>query len=272
MTVVYIDEAFLLNALVDYLLLLCSARLAGEPLHRVRMALAAVLGGVYAAAVYLPGWGFLALPLCRPAVGVALALVAFGSSRHLLRLSLVFFAVAAAFGGGVLALQLFFGAPAVLDLRTVLLSAAGCYLFFTLLFRRTARHGARELAPVLLELDGRRCALTALVDTGNTLADPHTGRPVMVCEGERLAGLFPAGECPTPAELAAPVRTLEERWGDGRRWRLLPYRAVGVDYGLLLCLRVDRARVGEEERGPILVALSPNPVSDGGSYAALIGA
>ena len=31
MEVVYIDEVFALNALVDYLLLLCAAKLAGEP-------------------------------------------------------------------------------------------------------------------------------------------------------------------------------------------------------------------------------------------------
>ena len=42
--------------------------------------------------------------------------------------------------------------------------------------------------------------------------------------------------------------------------------------GLLLAVRVDRARVGGEELGPLLVAMSPTPVSDGGSYRALIGA
>ena len=38
-TVIYVDTLFLLNALVDYLLLLAAARLAGEPLRRVRFAL-----------------------------------------------------------------------------------------------------------------------------------------------------------------------------------------------------------------------------------------
>ena len=170
-----------------------------------------------------------------------------------------------------MALQLFLGAPAVLDLKTTLLAAAGCYLFLTLLFRRTARHGGGELAPAKLELEGRTCRLTALVDTGNTLTDPHTGRPVMVCEGEKLTGLFPEGECPTAEELRDPVSALERRTGE-KPWRLLPYRAVGVDHGLLLAVRTDGTRVGREDYGPILVALSPTPVSDGGGYSALIGA
>ena len=47
MTVIYVDTLFLLNALVDYLLLLAAARLAGEPLRRVRFALGAILGGCF---------------------------------------------------------------------------------------------------------------------------------------------------------------------------------------------------------------------------------
>lgn len=50
-----------------------------------------------------------------------------------------------------------------------------------------------------------------------------------------------------------------------------PYRAVGVDRGLLLALKVDSLNLGGKERGPLLVALSPTPVSDGGGYRALIG-
>ena len=124
MTVVYIDEVFLLNTMVDYLLLLSAARLTGEVLRRGRMALAALLGGLYAALSYLPGWGFLSHPLCKLASAVGMTLVAFGGSRRLLRVSLVFFGVAAAFGGGVLALPLVAGGGAVLELKPVLLSGA----------------------------------------------------------------------------------------------------------------------------------------------------
>lgn len=94
----------------------------------------------------------------------------------------------------------------------------------------------------------------------------------MVAEGERLSGLFPSGECPTARELSDPVSALERRGGKDGRWRLLPYRAVGVSHALLLAVRVDGARIGGEDYGPLLVALSPTPVSDGGGYSALIGA
>ena len=46
MTVVYIDKVFALNLAIDYLLLLTAARLAGMPLQRLRLLLAASLGAL----------------------------------------------------------------------------------------------------------------------------------------------------------------------------------------------------------------------------------
>ena len=52
MRVVYIDSLFLLNFVVDYLLLLCAGRLAGETLRRRRLALGAGLDGALLAPLY----------------------------------------------------------------------------------------------------------------------------------------------------------------------------------------------------------------------------
>lgn len=284
MTVIYVDTLFLLNAAVDYLLLLASARLAGEPLARLRFLLGAALGGMYAVAIFLPGLSFLARPPCRLAAAVLMVLAAFWKSRRLLRQVVIFLALSCAFGGGVLAIGLLGGRGLTLsngvlysgmDLKIVLLSAAGCYGALTLLFQRTGRHtaAAGELRPVRLTLGERQVSLIALVDTGNTLTDPATGRPVLVAEADCVEELLPPGIRPSPADLRDPAGTLErleDPWR--RRFRLLPYRSVGVDRGLLLAVRVDQVQVGEEDRGPMLAALSPTPVSDGGGYRALLGA
>ena len=72
----------------------------------------------------------------------------------------------------------------------------------------------------------------------------------------------------------SPVAAVEELSEDlfRGRCRLLPYQAVGVECGMLLALRLDDVRVGTEDYGGILVALSPTRLSDGGGYSALIGA
>lgn len=285
MTVIYIDTLFLLNALVDYLLLLAAARLAGEPLRRVRFALGAALGGLYAVAIFLPGLSFLAHPLCRIASAALMLAVSYGGSRRLLRQGILFVGLTCAFGGGVVAIGLLGGTGlslgrgvfySAMDLKVVLLSAAVCYGTLSLVFQRLARHSASdgELVDIKLTLNDRSINFTALVDTGNTLTDPASGRPVIVAEGERVGALFPKEHRPGPADLADPAAALT-RLGTGAwraRFRLLPYRSVGVERGLLLCVRLDGLEVNGQGRGPVLAALSPTPVSDGGGYQALIGA
>lgn len=280
MTVIYVDTLFLLNALVDYLLLLGAARLAGERLCRGRFALGAALGGGYAVSIFLPGMGFMQALPCRGAVLALMSLASYGGSRRLLRQSLLFLGLSCALGGGVLAITLLGGQGLTLsggvlyspmDLKTVLLSAAGCYAAACVVFRGLAGRttAAGELVRIRLVLNGRSVELTALRDTGKTLSDPVSGREVMVAEGAAVLPLF-HGQL-TGTDLGDPVACMErlKHVLPVGRLRLLPYRAVGVDRGMLLAFRPDELWVGREKRD-MLAALSPTEVSDGGSWRALV--
>lgn len=276
---IYLDTLLLLNLTVAYLLLLVTAKVAGEPFRRLQLLTGGLVGAIFSALCFLPGWEWLTHPACKLGSAVLMLLAAFGKSRRLLRLGLCFFALSCALGGGVLLISLLTGRgmdfqngvlSTSLDLKAVLLSAAVCYGVLSLLFRRAGRHAGRELAPAVVSIDGKSILLTALRDTGNTLTDPATGRPVLVAEGGKLRRLLP-GELVDG--LSQPARVMEEFYQSplGRRLRLLPYRAVGVDCGFLLAVRADRVLVGGEDYGGLLVGLSPTPVSDGGGYQALFG-
>lgn len=85
MDVIYLDSLFGLNLLIDYCLVLVSARVCGVVLHRWRYALAALIGALYAALMVLPGFGWLANGMMKLALGAAMALIAFGGEAHLVR-------------------------------------------------------------------------------------------------------------------------------------------------------------------------------------------
>lgn len=283
-TVVYIDSVFLLNGLMDYLLLLATAQLAGCALRRLRFLLGAVAGGAYAVAVFLPGCAFLSALPVKLACGVLLCLIAFGGERRLFRLVLLFFAVSCAFAGCVLALGLLAGREVPMangvfytdvDGKVLLISAATAYLVFTVVFRCSARHGGARgiLIPVTVALGDRSVSLTALCDTGNALRDPVTGRQVLVVCGARLGTLWlPALRGILTGEaLRRPAELLEilSRGEDGRRFRLIAYQSVGVEGGLLLAFRSDWAEVAGQRYEKQLVALSPTELGSG--YDALWG-
>ena len=275
MTVVYIDLLFLLNLTANYLLLLAAGRIAGAVLARVRIGLGAALGALYAVAVFLPGLGWLAAWPCRVGAGVLMVLAAYGGERGLFRVVVVFFCGAAALGGGVLALELLGSGPLTLergvfytraDVRLLLLAFVGSYFVLSLFFRRGAR-AAGGLVRLEIDLDGGRAELTSLVDTGNSLTDPATNKPVVVAYAGALAGVLPDW-----ADASAPVEAVKRAFDAGARGaRLVPYRAVGVECGVLLAVRARSVKADGKPLGGLLIALSPTAVDDGGGYQALIG-
>ena len=283
MTVVYVDSVFLLNGLMDYLLCLVTARLAGIPLRRRRYFLAALAGGSYAVAVFLPGCGFLTLWPAKLATGVLLALVAFGGERYLLRLTLLLFALSCGLAGGVLGLSLLTGSTMPrangifytdVNGKVLLASSVAAYLLVTVVFRAAARHGVRaEQLPVRISVGGRTSELTALWDSGNGLRDPASGQPVLVTAPGSLDAILPEGvrRLLTPDLLRFPVDLLEplRQAAPELRPRLIPYRAVGTSAGLLLAVRTDWVEICGTRYPGVAAALSPTALGTG--YAALWG-
>lgn len=277
MTVVYLDRIFVLNTAVDYLLLLGTAGLCGLPVRRRRLLLAAALGGLYAGAVFLPGAALLGHPLLRLTAGVLLAFAAFRRPRPVL----VFFLLSAALAGAVLALgfatvknltqRLFL---ADISWEALILVSALFYVVLRVFVGQAARHGGGELLQIKIVVDGRAQTVTALHDTGNTLRDPVTGCPALVLERRSAEALWPpevarvlAAEVP-PEEKMARLH----RMGCPIRFTLLPFRAVGTTSGLLLAARSEYIEVGGQRWPRTPIALSEQPLSDGGGYHALWGA
>lgn len=279
MTVIYIDVLFMLNLIVDYVLLMACARITGAVFTQLRLACGAVLGALYAAALFLPGCGWLAAFPCKLCAGFLMICTAFGTGKGFLKRFLVFMGSSAALGGVVLALQLLGSGGMTMEngvlytgfnLRMLLATVILCYVALKFAFGRVARHGGgkKDLCAAQIELWGKSLEVTVLLDTGNTLTDPSNNRPVMVVEAQAMKRLLPV-----EIDAADPVKTME-KMEDSRlrqKLRLLPYRAVGVEHGLLLAVRSERVVLGGREIKGLLVALSPTPVSDGGGYQALVG-
>ena len=282
MTVVYIDRVFALNLLLDYLLLLAAARLCGMPLQRRRLLACAVLGALYAVAVFLPAFRFLNHPAIRIIGGGTMALIAYRPLRQPLRATALFFLLSAALGGAVLAAGLAAGSPQQMISRLyfaniswpiLLGTAAMLYVLLQLVFRQAARHGEGELMKIGISVQGREKELLALHDTGNTLRDPVNGQPVLVLELSALQELWDAKTASILARSCSAEKRIAalHREGVGLGFTLLPFRSIGTASGLLLAVRSDYVKVGRATYSRAWIALSDSPVSDSGTYQALWG-
>ena len=202
--VVYVDIAFLLNCLTDGAALYVTGRLSGLPVRKLRLLAAALLGGTYGALCVLPGWGGLAFFPFQAAVAAGLVWLAFGKRGAFLRQLLLFFILSCALGGALVGGQTLVAGGrllesgdglARLDWRVFFLAGGICFIVLSVAFRGGARHAvAGELCQCVLERRGRRAAFTALLDTGHTLTDGLTGRPVLTAHWAALEPLWTAEE------------------------------------------------------------------------------
>ena len=243
-------SVFGIGWMVDFLLIMAARQLYPGCSTWIRAGLAAMLGGGYCALSMLP-WLDPAWTGVFSVLGaVVTAFAAFGLSGREAGRWVVF-----------LLLRLTLGSltQPVGSLRPwTLLLASGLLLVLCSLGLPDA---GGSLIPVELNYGTKRIRITALRDTGNTLRDPVTGRPVLVLgadAAQKLTGL-------SPQQLRTPVDSISVMPG----LRLIPYRAI-CGSGLLLALRVQELRIGDW-CGSGLVAFAPEVLSAEGKFQALTG-
>ena len=266
LTEVYIDLYFLVNASMDFLCLAMTAAILHRPARRRRLLLASLLGGLWAVFTLLSGISGALGVLLDLLFAVVLAAAAFserhGKASRLLQNAGAFALLSALLGGLMTVLYRFLnrlelplealqGDSLSAWMFAVLAAVAG---FFTLrggrLFRRS---GAIREVRLEVTVDGKTAVLHALVDSGNLLCDPLSGRSVALADPAKLAPCLPPGllhalEHPedAPPEYARRVRLIPARTatGEGMLAAFAPDR-------LLVITKTERLSTND------LIALSP---------------
>lgn len=241
--------AVIMQMLVDYLLILGTAKLLEQPI-RLRMLMGALAGGGYSVLCLLSGSQLLQGFFWHTASILLICLVSFGVKPAAFRPSAVYFLLRLAMNGilaGRGSLQPLFWA--------LVLWAVWLYGIHVL-------SKEKKLVPVVLQWEGRTARLTGLIDTGNSLRDPVTGRQVLVVGADvadALTGL-------TRQQLSQPVETITKIPG----FRLIPYKTVGQSGGMLLAMQLRHTKIGDWT-GSTVVAFAPQVLDESGKYQALIG-
>lgn len=275
--VVYLDAVFAENLIVDYLLLRVSARLTGAPRRRLRFLLAAILGAAYAMALWFPvGW--IGHPAIRVALGIALCVIAAGRSRIALRLTIVFFLLAAALAGTVLALDTVTGGTVrlvngvvCLNVPLPLLAASVAAIYLAVTLAGTALHRtadtARRIRTVTAQVGNRRVTFSVLADTGCLVRDPVSNCPVMLADAAVLMPLM-------APEAAFALRQGKDtadviRCGGASEPHLRPVfcQSMNREAQMLAAFRPDQLTVDGEPREFLLAAVPDGPDGSDGFRA-----
>lgn len=204
MQTVYADVLVILNTYVNFALLRLTAVIDRKKVGRLRIFLAALIGGVYSLIILWEDLGNIFVLISKITVSVLMVLAAFGfvNLRSFLRSFAVFFGVSFVFAGLMLALWLFAAPDGMLfnngtvyfrfDTMTLLVLTALSYALVRLIFLFGEKHTPKgSIYDVCITLCGKEIKCSGLCDSGSSLCDWYTSLPVILISPELIENIPP---------------------------------------------------------------------------------
>ena len=243
---VYAEYLFLENFTSGLILLCLTARLSGTAAGILRLAAGAAVSGMSGFLLFLP-LNIMEAVLVRAAAAAAICAAAFGTCR-LLKKTALFFILSFLTGGAAMAFFLWQQIPVLagngvlyLDAMTypLLILCGAPSLALAAWFVKILRQKRRvdwTCGTAELELDGHRVQLRACIDSGNSLTEPVSRKPVILID-------------------QAGAQKLPFRREDyPQRYAAVPYRTVGVKQGMLEGIRIESLSYEGKEYHDVILA------------------
>lgn len=289
---IYLDVIWLLNFLIDILLIFLTAIVLKRRIKKSRLVMGAFLASIYLFFLFSPIEQLAMNPIVKSLYSFLIVLISFGFVRFRLFFQawLTFYFVNFAVGGGLLGLHYFiqadmsfiqgifatrtsgFGSP--ISWLFVLIGFPAIYFFSKQRFESMEATKIRydQIYPITVIINDLQLQLTGFVDSGNQVEDPLTRRPVMFIDMTEVAEQFPQSiiqftkdssftEANVPKDLEGKIT-------------MVPYRTVSDDHQFMWAIRPNKVYVYENGQrfdcSHVLVALSYTSLSDRKDYNSLL--
>ncbi len=261
---IYIDVYFCLNFLMDFVVLLITGKIIKNGSRWWRAGPAAFFGALYATGLLILGKkGVLTVITTYVIVAEIMLLLSFGLcnlkntiKRILLlyfvtfvlsgMLNMLYYGCAATRGVMELAVESMFGNISISFILSVVLSAL---CIFSAVKERMAKEirMSEKIFPVVVKVNSARIPVKALCDTGNSLYDPLTKKPVSVLE-ERC------------------IRSLDT---ENFKYLMIPFHTIGKK-GIMKAFIADAVEVNGKKMPGAVIGIYDGKLSQSGNYEMIL--
>lgn len=256
---IYVDSLFFLNFIPDLMILLLMNKiLKCTATHLSLMAAAAFGAGMVCVIMLMPlPWLFVKLILMYVFVTAGMLQIAFRftSIKAMLRAQILLYGLTFVMGG--LMQWMSMTIPFVRKNRLKMTEIIGMSIltFFACSFAyHVWKQKRQEFVSVILLLNGEEVRVNALIDTGNGLVEPISGKPVSVIE----------------KQLVGDIRTIKE----SASYCVIPYHCVGRTHGIMEGFRIpDMVIITEDRKITIenaVLGMCEGSISASGNYQMIL--
>lgn len=247
MTTIYLDVLIVLNIYVNFFLIRATSRFTHVPLKTFRCIVSSITGSMFSLTILLPVSNIFLTLIIKLFASAVITAVSFGikDRKIYIKLLIYFYIINFIFAGvvGFLYISLrpsfmaFNNSYFYVDfsLLSLVVFTAAAYFAVTVLRRIMDRGSeASKNYSICIRYKNNTVKLEALADTGNSLTDSFTGKPVIICPQK----VFSFGE---DLLLLTPEK-LYSVYG----FRMIPYSTIG-NAGLIPIFNAEEVIITDEE-------------------------
>ena len=240
--VIYIDVLLCVNLLINYVILVLEAKLLNLRIKRKRLILSALTGSFYSIFIFFDQINLLLSLFIKLLMSITIILIAYGfiNTRSFVKSIVTFYFINFIFGGIIFCIWYFISPKGIFikngivyfDISPTFLILSTVVIYFSIKIYQYFL-GESDLHDSVCDLEilnkGRIVKLFAKVDTGNSLKEPFSNKPVIVAEYESIKDIL-------PPEVKNYIQDNVEDWtAKGKKTsllRVIPYSTVSGE-GLL---------------------------------------
>lgn len=254
---IYIDAVWLLNLLLDWMILLLTQQMTKIATGRFSLLLGAFIAAMLVPITIFYPSSMILHPIGKVIYSVLIVFVGFGfkNIRQFLRLFVTFYFISIVLGGGLTALHFFIKSPMYYSEQGFLTWNSGygdpiSWLFVVLGFpvvwvftkKTMDKHALLKFRQdqymnVTIVLSDKHVSTIGFVDSGNHLVDPISQKPVIICDYKVINQLFQVEEMEQLklAQETCDFGCLPEQLVT--QVQFVPYQGVSGDHRFLIVVK-----------------------------------
>lgn len=291
---IYLDAVWLLNLLLDLMLLLLTARLSKTSTSLIPLLLSAfVASAIVPISVYFPNT-ILLHPIGKLIYSLFIILVGFGwrNVRTFFQTWLIFYFVTFVLGGGLTAIHFMFNSPVYFSGTQMFTTNNGygdpvSWLFVILGFpfvwlytkktmdkQKLINYQKQQQFKIMINNKEKQVVSAGYLDSANHLVDPISKKPVIIVDQTIIKQLFSDEEikCLIKVQDTFDITVLNESLVN--RVSFVPYQGVAAGQQLLLVFRPDQFIIFDQQElhscSKVLVGLRFEQLTADQSYHCLL--
>lgn len=283
---IYIDLVFLENVFMNCIIIYATAIILKKEIKILRILVGSIIGAVYACIYYISNMQIYSNIILKIILSMVIVYVSLKSRgiKEFFRELLIFYLTSFTFGGVTFAL-LYFIKPenivyeqgsliGVYPLKMILIGGLVGFFLIVISFRSIKNKISKKdlLCNICIIFEKGKVDMKAIIDTGNFLKEPISGKPVIIVEKDVLKNVIPMDVLENMENIINGEK-IDDKFMS--KIRLIPFSALGTENGLLLGIKPEDFYINYHEKivenKNVIVGIYNKKLSKNNKYNALVG-